>query len=78
MGLLCVVPTLLDFGLEPLLHVSHMNVVVCFDCKHAIQLFWCPRLIPFGCFYVGSQTLQHIGLLLSQCMYVGSAPASPG
>lgn len=35
MGLLCVVPTLLDFGLDPLLHVFHMNVGVCVDCKHA-------------------------------------------
>lgn len=37
MGLLCDVLTVLAFGFDQLLHVSHMNVV-CFDCKHASVL----------------------------------------
>lgn len=35
MGLLGDFPNLLAFGFDHLLHVSHMNVVVCFNCKHA-------------------------------------------
>lgn len=35
MGLLCVVPALLASGFHHLLHLSHMNVVMCFNCKYA-------------------------------------------
>lgn len=47
MGLLCVVPPFLASGFHHLLHVSRMNVVMCFSCKYALPPSVCDARLEY-------------------------------